>query len=82
MLATECLKMKLLIDIWTILCRISNKCTCLHILSSRSKHRSLSRIDLPRGQVEKISYVNVLKMQFFKLIEVSESRFNSGENCF
>ena len=62
--ADKCLKMKLLIDICTVLCRIK-KCTGLLILSSRSKHRSLCRVDLPLRQ---ISYINFLKMKFFKLI--------------
>ena len=47
------------------------KCTGLH----RLKHRSLCRVDLPRGQVGLTSS----KANFH--VE-SESRFNSDENCF
>ena len=49
--ADKCLKMKLLIDLCTILCRITKECTGLHILSSRSIQRSLCRFDLPWGHV-------------------------------
>ena len=37
------------------------------------------------GQVGKISYINFLKMKFFKqiaFVSESKSRFNSNENCF
>ena len=44
--AAECLKMKSLIDICTVSCRFFFKCTGLHTLCSRSKHRPLCRISL------------------------------------
>ena len=46
--ADKRLKMKLLIDICTVFCRIKKNCTGLHtyIISSRSKHRSLCWVDL------------------------------------
>ena len=74
--------MKLLIDtcICTVLCRILKECKGLHILSSRYKHRSLCRVDLPWGQVGLISNINFLKMKFLKncILKVKE-KVNSAQ---
>ena len=59
--AAECLKMKLFIDICTVLCRILNL-TDLHELYSRSKHRPLCKIDSLSGQAWWTSFDKGLKI--------------------
>ena len=54
--ADKCLKMKLLLDIMHRIMHNLIKCSGLHILFSRSKHRSLCRVDLPLGQVGSLKH--------------------------
>ena len=62
-LADKCVEMKLLIDIYALYyAESTKKCTGFHILFSRSKHRSLCRVDLSRGQAWWIFCGNGLKI--------------------